>query len=87
MRWTENGKITTDGVTVLYSGHQQNHIYGVGFLLGKETSKSLIGWKPVNDPILVARFQSRHAKVTIIQAYASTEDAEETVKDEFYKQL
>ena len=87
MRWTGNGKITTDGVTVLYSGHQQNHIHGVGFLLRKEASKSLIGWKPVNDRILITRFQSRHAKVTVIQAYASAEDAEETVKDEFYNQL
>ena len=43
MPWTGNGKITTDGVTVLDFGHQQNHIHGAGFLLEKEASKSLIG--------------------------------------------
>ena len=49
----------------------------------------LMGWKPVNDRILTARFKSCHSKTTIIQVYAPTEEAEaeEEEKDDFYNSL
>ena len=46
-----------------------------------------MGWKPVNDRILTARFKSCHSKTTIIQVYALTEEAEEEEKDNFYNSL
>ena len=75
MRWPGNGKITNDGIMVLSLGYEENRIYSVGFLLGKAVSKSSIGWRPINDRIIMAGFQSRHAKVTIIHAYALIENA------------
>ena len=41
-------------------------------------TKALIGWK---------RFQTRHAKVTIIQADVPTMEADDSKKDNFYKIL
>ena len=35
----------------------------------------------------MGRFQSRHAKATIVQVCAHTEDVDEIMKDEFYNQL
>ena len=59
----------------------------MGFLLDKEDEKAMIGWKPVNERIITARFQSRHVKTTVIQVYAPTEEAQEEDKDAFYEQL
>ncbi|CAH1266795.1 Hypp3576 [Branchiostoma lanceolatum] len=87
MRWTGSGKLYNEGKTVLYSGHEEQHRRGVGFVLDKEASRALIGWKPVNERIITARFESRHGKTTILQVYAPTEDAEESVKDQFYELL
>ncbi|XP_019618826.1 PREDICTED: uncharacterized protein LOC109465826 [Branchiostoma belcheri] len=87
MRWTGSGKLCSDGKTVLYSGHEDQHRRGVGMVLDKEASRALTGWKPVNDRIITARFQSRHGKTTIVQVYAPTEDADEVDKDDFYEQL
>ena len=56
-------------------------------MFNKEAAQALIGWKPVSEPIITARFQSTHTKATVIQVYASTEDAEECDKDAFYNQL
>ena len=71
----------------VYSGHETQHIRGVGIVLGREASRALIGWKPVNDRIITARFQSRHTKTTIVQVYAPTEEADDETKDAFYDQL
>ncbi len=71
MRWTGSDKVVSDGKTILYSGHDEQHIHGVGLVLSKEAAKALIGWKPINDRIITARFQSRHAKTTVIQIYAT----------------
>lgn len=88
MRWTGSGKINSDGgTTLLYSGHKDQHSRGVGLVLNKEATRALISWKPINERIITARFQSRHAKVTIVQVYAPTEDSDETNKDTFYDQL
>ncbi|KAK1798816.1 hypothetical protein P4O66_007096, partial [Electrophorus voltai] len=84
MRWTGLGKIVSDGKSVLYSGHEEHHIHGVGLVLSKKASCALLGWKPVNDRIITARFQSRHAKTSIIQVYAPTEDSDDDQKDTFY---
>ena len=56
-------------------------------VLSKAAAQVLIGWKPVNERIITARFQSKHAKTTTIQVYAPTEDADEAEKDKFYDQL
>ena len=46
----------------------------------------MIGRKSLNDPIITARFQTRHTKTTVVGIYAPTEEAELQVKDNFYDQ-
>ncbi|XP_078682172.1 uncharacterized protein LOC144916725 [Branchiostoma floridae x Branchiostoma belcheri] len=87
MRWTGSGKLCNEGKTVLFSGHEDQHRRGVGLILDKEASRALTGWKPVSDRIITARFQSRHGRTTIVQVYAPTDDAEESIKDQFYELL
>ncbi|KAE9547476.1 hypothetical protein FO519_009312 [Halicephalobus sp. NKZ332] len=87
MRWTGNGKITSDGKTILYSEHENLHTRRVGLILNKEASQALIGWKPVSERIITARLQARYLKTTIVQAYSPTEEAENAEKDVFYDLL
>ena len=87
MRWTGSDKMKEDGKTIIYSGHSDKHILGVGLCLSLPVAKSLISWKPVNEHIITARFQTRHAKVTIIQAHAPAMEADDNKKNNFYKSL
>ena len=86
-RWTGSGRETCEGNTFIYSGQAEHHSRGVGLIINREAENALIGWKPVNDRIITARFLSRHVKTTIIQVYAPVEDAEEETKNAFYEQL
>ena len=87
VRWTSSGRIISDGKTILYSGHSTNHARGVDLVLSKHAATALMGWKPISDRIISAHFRTRHVKVTVVQAYAPTEEAEEADKDTFYDQL
>ena len=87
VRWTGQGRFTSGQFTMLYSGREKDHYQGVGILLSKNTAKALIGWKPVNERIITARFATRHAKITVVQIYAPTESASGGEKDKFYEQM
>lgn len=71
----------------IYSGKEYTHEYGVAILMMKEIANSMIEWKPVNDRIIVARFNSKHINLTIVQAYAPTNDAKHDIKQEFYNTM
>jgi len=58
MRWTGQGQFSSDGITVLYSGHNDQHTHGAGIFLSKRAASALIGWKPVSHRIITARLQN-----------------------------
>jgi endonuclease/exonuclease/phosphatase family metal-dependent hydrolase len=88
-RWTDNGKqVLTSGDTIMWSGREDGrHQEGVALLVRKENSKSLLRWKPINERLLYAQFHSKFTRLSILVAYAPTEDAEEEAKDTFYDSL
>ena len=55
--------------------------------MSKEETGALLGWTPICERIIQARFCSRYIKRMLIHVYAPTEDAEEEDKDEFYAKL
>ena len=91
MRWNTCGRmITAAGEMVLYSGKEHAndiHEIGVGFILTRDASASLMEWEPISARILTARFHLRWHNVSIIQCYAPTNTAELVAKEEFYEQL
>ena len=59
---------------------------GIGLMLGKTSHELLIGVERISDRIMKADFRGNPA-MTIVVAYAPTEEAEETVKDTYFGQL
>ncbi|XP_068739487.1 craniofacial development protein 2-like [Montipora capricornis] len=87
-RWTGAGRVTlANGSTLLYAGEEEGHQKGVALMISQEAQRSLIEWMPVSSRVISARFYSRFKKITIIQAYAPTNDATPEEKDDFYHQL
>ena len=74
VKWISSGQVNlASGHQLLYSGPSDEegvHRNGVGLMLTKKATKSLMEWEPVNERILTARFFFKFQKVSIIQCYA-----------------
>ena len=89
-RWIGAGrmKLSSGETVVLYSGRDDDqHRQGVAIMMTPEATKALIDWSPINERMIKARFYSKFVKLTMIDAYAPTNDADEVTKEDFYGKL
>ena len=90
-RWNQFGEAElATGELFIYSGKENKddvHERGVGIMLSARAKKSLMEWEPIDDRIITARFDAKIQKITVIQCYAPTNNAEPNEKEEFYNKL
>ena len=88
IRWQGHGEINKKSFTVIYSGPEnQTGQYGTGFVISRKIKESILEWEPVNDRLCRIRIRGKFRNLTIISAYAPTEDKREEEKVEFYSKL
>ena len=85
-RWTDNGKITRDKHTMLYSGGE-DHQSGVGVIMKHSIAKSLLGYWPISDRVLLVKLQDKPFKIHLIQVYVHTKEYTEDINEAFYEQV
>jgi exonuclease III len=60
---------------------------GVGVIVSDELDTRVISWNPVSSRIITLEFDLEEKKITLIQAYAPTEDAIVQEKEQFFDEL
>ena len=85
--WTGKGHLTTaSGELVIFSG-SQDHRAGVGVILSKSVSSSMVAYRAISDRILYVRIRAAPFSVSFIEVYAPiTETTDEEVEG-FYGQI
>jgi len=86
IRWTGTGKLSTDNYTLMYSGSDK-HERGVGLLIDHSTAKSILGYWPMSDRILLVKLKGQPFDISIIQVYAPTSEASDNEIEDFYEKL
>jgi hypothetical protein len=77
-----------DGYKVVTSGNEAgDHRRGVVLVLSKTAQKALIGYNPISERIIMARFQAFIGELIVIQVYAPTADSSDKDINEFYDVL
>jgi exonuclease III len=76
-----------NGCRILSSGREKIHRSGVALALSPLAEKSLLGYNPVTDRIMSARFKTTIGTMTVCQIYAPTSNAEDEEMDDFYDKL
>ena len=91
VRWinspVEGNEKKIDNFTVLWSGHDRRHQHGVALVMCPQTRKALRSWEPIDDRLLLARFQTNFGFVSVVSTYGPTDVSSVNVKDAFYTKL
>lgn len=88
IRWNGNGRVDKKDYSMFYSGPKmRTGQCGTGFILNNKMKQSCLGFEPLGDRMCKIRLKGRFRNLSIISAYAPTEDANDDEKNAFYDQL
>ena len=73
MRWKNFDETTTEeGHKVFFSGKEDKHEHGVGFLVHKDIVNTVMGCCQVFSRLITIRVRAVSLNITVVQAYAPT---------------
>ena len=87
LKWTRMSEFNSDDHYIYYCGQESLRRNGVAIMVNKRVRSAVLGCKLKNDRMISARFQGKPFKITVIQVYAPTSNAEETEVEQFYEDL
>ena len=86
--WKNFGETTTEeGHKVFFSGKEDKHEDGVGFLVHKDIVNTVMGCRPVSSRPITIRLRAVPFNITIVQAYVPTSDYDDNKILDFHDQL
>ena len=85
-RWTESGKIRKDSHTILYSGREE-HRNGVGILMNNNIARSIMGYWPLSNRVILVKLQGKPFNINILQTYVPNQDYNDEDIEQFYEEI
>ena len=77
----------TEGTKVFFSGKEDKHEHGVGFLVHKDIVNTVMGCRLVSSRLITIRLRAVPFNFTIVQTYSPTSDYDDNKIGEFCDQL
>ena len=71
---------------LFFSGTEDKHEHGVGFLVHKDIVNTVMGCRPVSSRLITIGLRAVPLNITIVQAYAPISDYDDNETEEFYDQ-
>ena len=87
LKWTGMGEFNSDGHYIYYCGQEYLRRNGVAIMVNKRVQNAVLGCNLKNDRMISVHFQGKPFNITVIQTYASTNNAEEAEVEQFYEDL
>ena len=85
LKWNRMGEFNSDDHCIYYCGQESLKRNGISIIVNKRFQNSVLGYNVKNDRMISVHFQSKPFNITVIQAHASTTNAEEI--EWFYEDL
>ena len=73
LKWTEMGHFQSDEYKVFFCGQDHVRRNGVAIICDKDTSRCVMGYKPISDRIISIRLDGHPVRTKIIQIYAPSQ--------------
>ena len=87
LKWTGMGEFNSDDHYIDYCGQESLRRNGVAIIVHKRVQNAILGCNLKNDRMISIRFQGKPFSITVIQAYAPTNNVEEAEAENFYEDL
>ena len=85
LKWTGMGEFNSDDHNIYYCGQESLRRNGVAIMVNKRVQNAVLGCNLKNDRMISVHLQGKPFNITVIQAYASTSNAEEAEVEQFYE--
>ena len=79
------GEFNSDDHCIYYGGQESLRRNGVAIMVNKRVRTAVLGCNLRNDRMISVHLQGKSFKITVIQVYAPTSNAEETEVEQFYE--
>ena len=86
LKWTGMGESNSDDHYIYYCGQESLRRNGVAIMVNTRVRNAVLGCSLKNDRMISVCFQGKPLKITVIQAYAPTTNAEEDKVEWFYEE-
>ena len=83
LKWTGMGEFNSDDHYIYYCRQESLRRHGVAIMVDKRVRNAVLGCNLKNDRMISVHFQGKPFNITVIQAYAptnNTEEAEQSMK-------
>ena len=87
LKWTRMGEFNSDDYYIYYCGQESLRRNGVAIMVNKRVQNAVLGCNLKNDRMISLCFQGKPFNLTVIQAYAQTNNTEEAEVERFYEDL
>ena len=77
LKWTVIGECNSDDHYIYYCGQESLRRNGVAIMVNKRVRNAVLGCNLKNKRMISVHFQGKQFNITVIQAYAPTNNAEE----------
>ena len=87
LKWTGMCEFNSDDHYIYYCGQESLRRNGVANIVNKRVQNAVLGCNLKNNRMISVPFQGKPFNITVIQAYAPTNNAEEAEVEWFYEHL
>ena len=87
LKWTRMGEFNSEDHYIYYCGQESLRRNGVAIMVNERVQNTVLICHLKNDRMISVHFQGKPFSITVIQAYASTSNAEEAEVERFYEDL
>ena len=87
LKWTRMGEFNSDDHCIYYCGQESFRRNGVAIMVNKRAQNGVLGCNLKNDRMISVHFQGKPLNIMVIQAYAPTNNDEESEVEWFYEDL
>lgn len=87
IQWIGHGVIKKPRFNFYYSGYDEKHELGTGFIVHEKFKDHVINFKPISPRLSVLRVKSRYYNISLVNCHAPPEHASAKVSNHFYESM